>query len=407
MKVVITHTSFLIYWKPRLRALYQALKQEGHHLIVMSVTSKGTNCDFIEASNHWVSGIEWINLFGTEEISILSPHKVAKALWNRLETLRPDVIVAAPIAFTPGATAVRWCRHRKRPVVIMDDVRTEDVPRSCLVNYVKRRIYNNVDAMFIPARSHLRSYVKWGVSPEKVFFGFDVVDNEFFESRSRTGRANLGQLRTRHKLPNRFFLGVGRQVPKKNWPTLITAYERYRQSIPSQAWDLVLVGEGPEHRKLERYVTERHVPGVHFRPFANQEKLCEYYAMAECLVLASYYETWGLVVNEAMACSLPVLVSKQCGCAESLVQEGKNGWTFSPENVDELTDALIKITKLTTDKLGAIGRKSQAIIAEWPLERFAEGILAAIQSSGTGCGGVRRFGDRWLLKFWKGRFRPT
>lgn len=407
MKVLITNIDFQLYWKARLVALANLLCERGCNLVVVELTHKGT--PYVFSTNSEVVSdypFQWIRLFEDKDISTLSPSRIASRLWKLFEKINPDLIIAGAIAFSTGAAAVRWCRHQHRGVVIMDDVRREDVPRPWWVEHIKHRVYRNVDAMFVPAASHAKSYIDWGIPEDKIFFGVDVVDNDFFESRSRAARAGLKELRERHGLPKKFILGVGRQIPKKNWVTLVAAYEGYRQSCEEKPWDLVLVGNGPDREKLERQVLERGIEGVHFRPFCDQEKLCEYYAMAECLVLASYYgETWGLVVNEAMACGLPVLVSNQCGCAQTLVRDGENGWTFSPKNVDELANAMARIATLTKGKLGAMGLKSQAIIREWSLGTFARGAWAAIESCRQTSRGFCSIYDRALIACWKGRYR--
>ena len=78
---------------------------------------------------------------------------------------------------------------------------------------------------------------------------------------------------------------------------------------------------------------------VHFYPFMSQEELKPFYHNASWFILPSRFgETWGLVVNEAMASGLPVLVSEQSGCASTLVKKGINGYTFSPNDENGLSD---------------------------------------------------------------------
>ena len=104
---------------------------------------------------------------------------------------------------------------------------------------------------------------------------------------------------------------------------------------------------------------------VHFLPFLSQARLKTIYRNATFFILPSKYgETWGLVVNEAMASRLPVLVSNQAGCASTLVKKGVNGFTFSPDNINELSELLYRMDKLTDQIRNEMGQKSREIISE-------------------------------------------
>jgi glycosyltransferase involved in cell wall biosynthesis len=408
MRVAILHTRFLLYWRARIRTLDRALRTRGDTLVVVEVAGRDSTYSFARRRDGPAAEIEWIRLCKGADQKEIGSRRTSRELWRALDRFRPDVAIASAIAFPTGAAAVRWCRHRGRGVVIMDDARWEDVPRSRLVNSVKRRIYRNVDAALIPAPSHAPSYVQWGVPQERIFYSTNVVDNEWYAETSAAARERAEAIRERLGLRERFFLGIGRQVPKKNWDTLVSAYAEYRGNAGAEPWSLVLVGNGPERSFLQSLADDRGIKGVRFMPFCGSEEACAYYALADALVLPSFHgETWGLVVNEAMACRLPVLVSEQCGCAESLVQESENGWTFPPGNTKHLASLLQRMAGLSDDEREKMGARSREIIAEWPLERFAEGALGAIDACKDVSRGFRSLADRLLLALWKGRYRPT
>jgi glycosyltransferase involved in cell wall biosynthesis len=282
------------------------------------------------------------------------------------------------------------------------------VPRPALVDAIKRRIYRNVDAVLVPAPSHSTSYQNWGMSERRIFFGVDVVDNAFFADRAddsrRAGHADLA--RAGLDLPGDYFLGVGRLVPKKNWPPLLDAYEGYRRGNPADPWGLVLVGDGPLRAELE--ARAQSLPDVRILHFTAPAELVILYAWASALVLPSFHgETWGLVVNEAMACGLPVLISEECGCAESLVEAGANGWTFSPHDVEALSALMNRLASLPLSERAELGRRSREIVATWSLDRFVEGACAAITTCQQERRGFASPLDRLLLHLWRGRYRPT
>jgi 1,2-diacylglycerol 3-alpha-glucosyltransferase len=100
---------------------------------------------------------------------------------------------------------------------------------------------------------------------------------------------------------------------------------------PRDARDLVVCGDGDLRPRLHALARELGLEQrVHWPGFVQYPDLPVYYALADAFILASTIEPWGLVVNEAMACGLPVLVSDRCGCAPDLVPEGQNGFTFKP-----------------------------------------------------------------------------
>jgi glycosyltransferase involved in cell wall biosynthesis len=352
--------------------------------------------------------LPWTTLFSGADIRKLPAPEVARKVWLALEQINPDVVLAGPIAFTPGATAVRWCRTRRRGVVVMDDARSQDVPRSALVNWVKRRVFANVDSVFIPAASHRATYQALGIRSQRIFYGMDVIDNEWFAKRAATARDAASPSLRGTPLPERFFLGVGRQVSKKNWRQLLTAYANLKRDSQTAPWDLVLVGGGSDHDVLMQQARDLNVPGIHFLPFLSPEEVVVLYARAQCVVLPSVYgETWGLVINEAMACGCPVLVSGECGCAQTLVESGNNGWTFSPHDPSQLTGAMSRMMRTTPDRRAEMGQRSKQIIDGWGLDRFARGAWQAIESCAADNRGFRGLGDRLLLNLWKGRYRPS
>jgi 1,2-diacylglycerol 3-alpha-glucosyltransferase len=122
---------------------------------------------------------------------------------------------------------------------------------------------------------------------------------------------------------------------------------------------------------------QRSERGILWLPgFRQIDELPRFYARAGCFVHASTTEQWGLVVNEAMACGLPVIVSERCGCARDLVREGVNGFRFNPENTEQLADLLAKVAGRGFAR-EAFGEASRRIVADFGPERFARGLKAA------------------------------
>jgi glycosyltransferase involved in cell wall biosynthesis len=105
-----------------------------------------------------------------------------------------------------------------------------------------------------------------------------------------------------------------------------------------------------------------------------------------------------LVVNEAMASGLPVLVSNRCGCASDLVQDGKNGFTFDPYDIEQLAGHMQQMSRMETETRKAMGHVSERIIADWGPSRFADGLHGAVQRALEGNPPRAGWLDRFLLQ---------
>jgi glycosyltransferase involved in cell wall biosynthesis len=396
MKVVFLHTDFRIYWPARLHALRTFLKNKNIDLQVIEIAGQGSPYHFAGSSKRpaW-----WSCLFPESEMEKLDLKHVRRVVNAKLNKLRPDVVFAGAIAFPSGANAVYWAIRNKKKVVIFDNARQEDVPRSVIVNWVKKQIYSVVDAVFCPAPAWGKTFEHFGFDKSQIFYGVNVVDNDFWQTKMDVG---LG-----FELPDSYMLAVGRQIPKKNFLTLLQAYHSYLERS-KEPIHLVFIGEGDQRTKLEMYVNDFGLKQVVFIPFQTQQALRHIYHKASFFVLPSLYgETWGLVVNESMACGLPVLVSNQVGCASTLVAHGDNGYIFDPDNQEDLAQKIELITDLTHQERTAMGITSEVIISQWGLERFCSGAYDALEYVKKSKKKKPKLITKLILRYWHGRYRPV
>lgn len=398
MRVLFTHTDFRIYWPARLNALNTFLTDKGFEFFVVEIAGEGSPYNFA-GENHSHPDY-WHCLFPDKKMEEISASIANKALIRKLDELMPDIVFSGAIAFPSGAASVCWANKNRKKVVIFDDARLTDVPRSLLVEYIKKNIYSCVDAIFCPSPAWIDSFNHFGFNREQLFYGVDVVDNIFWARSEYPSESS--------PVGSKYFLTVGRQIPKKNFIFLLRSYNKYVMNV-TDPLHLVFVGDGPEHEQLRSLVRVNDLNNlVHFYPFMSQKELKPFYHNASWFILPSRFgETWGLVVNEAMASGLPVLVSEQVGCASSLVKEGENGYTFSPEDENELSGLLFKMGNLNNDKRKDMGLRSMEIINEWGLDRFFIGAFEAIKYVSSH--DLKKPGliSRLILKLWKGRYRPV
>ncbi len=312
----------------------------------------------------------WNCLFKDKRIEDISPRRAKSEVLGALNAINPDIIISGPIAFTSGAASVYWAVRNTKKIIVFDDARYSDVPRSWWVNLIKKKVYQCVDALFCPSPDWIETYKRFGFRKEQLFYGVDVVDNEFWRrSENESGI----------KINSGYFLSVGRFVAKKNFILLLKAYRKFADSVQDPA-DLILIGQGPEEKTLKSYASDNKLMDkIHFYPFKTQDELRTFYLHASWFILPSKFgESWGLVVNEAMASGLPVLVSDQAGCGRILIKNGQNGFHFSPQDDNELANWLIRINLIPENERKKMGDKSLEIISAWDIDRFCKGLLEAI-----------------------------
>jgi 1,2-diacylglycerol 3-alpha-glucosyltransferase len=333
--------------------------------------------------------------------------ELRRAFWSALEQAKPDVMAVNGWNNFGSLIAANCCVRRGIPMVVMSESSRQDEPRIWWKEAIKRRIVGVYSCALVGGQRHVEYVVELGMPRDRVFTGYDVVDNDYFGRRtaeirnSHLRRGYGGQaafeIRNQRDLPENYFLASARFIAKKNLPKLIQAYAEYRRrssaftkapadrevrdpksdiSNQHSPWDLVLLGDGPLRQAINNQLStldlHRH---VHLPGFVPYGELPIYYALAKAFVHASTTEQWGLVVNEAIASGLPVIVSNRCGCAPELVNG--NGFTFDPSSEHELTARLLEMASLADEERKQLADASYRIAANFTPERFGEGLERA------------------------------
>jgi 1,2-diacylglycerol 3-alpha-glucosyltransferase len=316
-----------------------------------------------------------------------------------LEQARPDVVAVNGWNNFGSLIAARCCLRRGLPMIVLSESARHDEPRTWWKEFIKRRIVDLYSAALVGGHRHVEYLVELGMPRERIFTGYDVVDNEYFRERTDEVRGRKSEVRKKYGLPENYFLASARFIPKKNLPRLMRAYREYRQRSSAFAeatadrevrdqrsevgegsapWDLVILGDGPLREALNSQLSTLNLHGhVHLPGFKRYDELPVYYAFAKAFVHASTTEQWGLVVNEAIASGLPVIVSERCGCVPELVQD--NGFTFDPNDEHELASRLLQMASLSDGERMRLAAPSYRISASFAPERFGEGLEQAAE----------------------------
>jgi glycosyltransferase involved in cell wall biosynthesis len=319
----------------------------------------------------------------------LKRERLRQKLTKALRETDPAVAMIPGWGTPASLIALEWCLRNQRPAVVMSESNAFDKKRYALAELIKRIVVSSFSAGLAGGQLQREYLVTLGLPRNRVFTGYDVVDNEYFRQKAEEVRSQASEVRRKYGLPGNYFLASARFVPKKNLPMLIRAYARYRRLADSgedgqrttdnRPWDLVLLGDGPLKADICRLISDFRLHGhVHLPGFIQYRELPAYYALADVFVHASTTEQWGLVVNEAMATGLPVIVSNRCGCVPDLVAEGKNGFTFNPEFVEDLGKLMVDVARLSDRRLEEMRAESRRIVAGFTPTHFATAAQRAI-----------------------------
>lgn len=273
--------------------------------------------------------------------------------------------------------------------ILMSETRYADEKRFWLKEFFKARIISGYDAAIVGANSHADYLVKLGFNRSNISFGYNVVDNEYFYNKTKHIVTSVSP---------RFFLASNRFVARKNLINVVRAYSQCVTQSDS-FWNLCLLGDGPQFSQVVSVAEDLGLSVVKEAPwslertdgptlflpgFRQVEDLPEFYARASAFIHPAYNEPWGLVINEAMACGLPILSSKNVGAAEELVKHEINGLLFEPDDLDSITNAMVSLVELPSSKLQEWGAASRCLLAQIaPTDAFGEG-LGKLLLSGKG-----------------------
>jgi 1,2-diacylglycerol 3-alpha-glucosyltransferase len=374
MKLAILFNSFGPYHIARLRAATRRFNVLG-----IEVVHRSAQCAW-KPSPTDADGFKRVTLFSSDRMLANSAPKFPNLLNRELSSFGPDAVAIPGWSGRAAFAAMDWCLRNATPAIVMSESSVHDKTRNGLRERIKCRYLSYCSAALVGGSKHAEYLRILGVPSDCIFLGYDAVDNTHFRLKAEKIRDQKSKGRQKPGLPEHFFLASARFVEKKNLPRLLEAYARYRVLAKSQAWDLVLLGDGFLRTLLSSRLSPLGLNAcVHLPGFMQYEELPDYYGSALAFVHASTTEQWGLVVNEAMASGLPVLISNRCGCAPELVQEGVNGFTFDPWDVELIARRMFQLSRLELDALAKMGEASRRISTDWGLQRFVSGLTAATE----------------------------
>jgi len=320
------------------------------------------------------------SLRDTGTLSLTSP--ISRGIVSALRRLQSDALWVHGYASINALHGILAANALGIPVLLRAESWLADRPRSPLTLAAKELFFgalgHAVDAV-LPIGTVNAAYWSHYLPDPPQFRVPYAVDNAYFASRADAARRDTAALRAGLNLdPGRpVILFASKLQPRKHADHLVEAFSRFIAGRSSPPY-LVIVGDGESRAALETLTASLGLTDhVRFAGFRNQSELPGFFALADVFVLPSRHEPWGLIVNEAMACGCPVIVSSDVGCHADLVQDGVEGCVYPVGDVPALTAALQRIfaTPTTAKQMGIAAR---ARIANWSFEEDIAGLRAAL-----------------------------
>jgi glycosyltransferase involved in cell wall biosynthesis len=297
---------------------------------------------------------------------------------SALNRTKPDVVLCGGYNYLASWAAAYWARIHRVPLLLWSESTAFDLRRRYrVVEFMKTQFLRLCTGFVVPGRSSSNYLKDLGIGEQRIFTAPNAVDTSLFSKFAEVARRDESQVRSRHHLPERYFLYVGRLVKAKGVFDLLDAYARLKAEHRGKV-GLVFVGDGSDRQELVERASKI-VPGtIQFLGFMHREELPAAYALADGLIFPTHSDPWGLVVNEAMACGLPVIATNVAGCASDLVENGWNGFVISPGDASQLSLAMEKLASNSELRV-EMGRRSRERVEAYAPAAWAEGMVGAVR----------------------------
>jgi 1,2-diacylglycerol 3-alpha-glucosyltransferase len=379
MHIVTIFINIGSYHSARLRATYSACQQRGWGFTAVQVTDNTLEHPWGDLKQEITFPLKTLLPGKNTSFNL---EQAATSLPEFLDNLQPDVVVIPGWGFPISRAALSWCRRHHIPTIVMSETKWDDEPRQWWKEKLKFLLrISKFDAALVGGKLHRDYLIKLGFPSNRIFSGYDTVDNDYFSNTANIARQDPEKTRKRQpQIPTKpYFIVLTRLLKRKNVHRLVTAYAKYRHHVGAEAWDLVICGSGEEEPNIRQLIDELELINyIRLPGFIPYQALGDWYGLAGAFIHPALLEPWGLVVNEACAAQLPIICSRTVGSASELVQNGKNGFLFDPEDINDITHALVSVSQMNSEMRMQMGELSQKIVANYNPESFAEGIFQAI-----------------------------
>ncbi|GHB75757.1 glycosyltransferase family 4 protein [Persicitalea jodogahamensis] len=375
MRVLIIHNQAWAHYKS---VLFQEINQEfsknypDSELLVAHIALHERSRAVMTDDEKVTYGYPQVVLFRRSLDSVTFSERL-RALFKIFRKFKPDVLNINGWFDPAQIVLALYAKKLGVKLVISSESSALDRPRKNIKESLKTRFLRQSDAFFCFGKTSVDYLKSLGIDEEVIpvkkaaVVDNSLISNVFSEAEQSTSR---------QKERRRNFIYVGRLAKEKNLSLLLAAYRQCQDSSTASDWGLIFVGDGPLKEQLVDEAATAGLATVHFTGGMPWHKVPAQLALADILVLPSLSEPWGLVVNEAMVCGMPVIASRNCGCVDDLVHDGQNGFIFDPTDKHELADAMRHYISHPGD-VAQHGTRSRELIAPFSPESVAREMAAS------------------------------
>ncbi len=225
------------------------------------------------------------------------------------------------------------------------------IRKNFIKNIIKRYLVTHA-AGYFASGNHAAEYFKYfGADENKIYYhpftslhADEVLKEPLSETEKTRYKKKLGVDKSK------MVLTIGQFIHRKGFDVLLEAWNKELD----ESCSLVIVGGGEEENQYRQYIADHNLENVQLVGFKQKEEIFEYYKAADLFVLPTREDIWGLVINEAMACGLPVISTNMCLGAVELIENGINGYIVPVNNSNELTEAMKKLLCVDSSVIGIV-----------------------------------------------------
>jgi glycosyltransferase involved in cell wall biosynthesis len=276
--------------------------------------------------------------------------------------------------------AFTWCKRHNKPVFIRSDCnvsRDGSLFRRLTKGWIISSRIRQAAGMLCIGTQNRKYYELFGARPEQLFTAPWEMDYPLLETAHQDATQHRVQIRERLGLPQDTcaIVTASRLVPVKGYDLLIPAVGELKAK--GCRIELLVAGDGPYRHEFQSKIDRLGSP-VRLLGNLDRKQLIETMTACDVFALPSFHEPWGLVVNEAALCGLPIVVSDTVGAGVDLVSDGRNGFVFSAGNQAELVACLGKLAGDSEMRV-SMGKESKRTLHLWRTDCAAiKGYRAAL-----------------------------